>query len=218
MEPDDRQPVFVTPHSGKVLDFLSVTHKLTSQQTGGACYIFESSFEPGAGNRLHVHSREDEIGYVLTGALEIRLQDRTATLEAGGIARSRGTSRMRSAIRSRHLRGICSSPFQAVSTNGSMPWPTRTAMVCWKTRCFASSPWISGLGGWNSPPLQSSPVRFRDRSKQGDQLLRQVLGQHDRDDVREARRGSGMIEASTTLSRSTPCTRPARVDDVAAVG
>ena len=87
MEPDDPQPVFVTPHSGKVLDFLSVTHKLTSQQTGGACYIFESSFEPGAGNRLHVHSREDEIGYVLKGALEIRLQDRTAILEAGGIAR-----------------------------------------------------------------------------------------------------------------------------------
>ena len=44
-------------------------------------------FEPGAGNRLHVHSREDEIAYVLDGALEVRLRDRTAILEAGGVGR-----------------------------------------------------------------------------------------------------------------------------------
>jgi hypothetical protein len=37
-----RRPVFVQPHSGKVLEFLSVTHKLTSQQTGGAFYLVEA--------------------------------------------------------------------------------------------------------------------------------------------------------------------------------
>lgn len=83
----DEQPVFVPPHSGKVLDFLGITHKLTSRQAGGAYYIFESTFDPGTGNRLHVHRREDEIGYVLDGALEVRLRDRTEVVEAGGLAR-----------------------------------------------------------------------------------------------------------------------------------
>ena len=87
MEPDDAEPTFVPPHSGTVLDFLAVTHKLTSQHTGGAYYLFESAFEPGTGNRLHVHRREDEIGYVLEGALEVRLRDRILVLEAGGLAR-----------------------------------------------------------------------------------------------------------------------------------
>jgi mannose-6-phosphate isomerase-like protein (cupin superfamily) len=83
---DDRQPIFVRPQSGKALEFLSVTHKLTSRQTGGAYYLFESVFEPGSGNRLHVHRREDEVGYVLEGALEIRLADRSLVVEAGSIA------------------------------------------------------------------------------------------------------------------------------------
>lgn len=85
--PGDPQPVFASLHTGRVLDFLGVTHRLTSEQTGGSIYIFESAFEPGAGNRLHVHNREDEIAYVLEGALEVRLRDRTAVLEAGGVGR-----------------------------------------------------------------------------------------------------------------------------------
>lgn len=87
MKADDAQPVFTPAHSGKVLDFLAVTHKLTSEQTGGACYIFESAFEPETGNRLHVHGREDEIAYVLEGALEVRLPGQTRSLDTGGIAR-----------------------------------------------------------------------------------------------------------------------------------
>ena len=84
---DDTAPIFLPPHSGRLLDFLGVTHRLTSEQSGGSIYIFESAFEPGAGNRLHVHSREDEIAYVLEGALEVRLRDQTAVLEAGGVSR-----------------------------------------------------------------------------------------------------------------------------------
>jgi quercetin dioxygenase-like cupin family protein len=83
----DPQPVLLPSGTGRALDFLSVTHRLTSEQSGGSIYIFESSFEPGTGNRLHVHTREDEIAYVLEGALEIRLPDRTAILEAGGVGR-----------------------------------------------------------------------------------------------------------------------------------
>lgn len=87
MESDDPRPVFVPARSGRVLDFLGVTHKLTSGQTDGSIYIFETVFEPRTGNRLHVHSREDEFGYVLEGALEVRLHDQTAVLQAGGISR-----------------------------------------------------------------------------------------------------------------------------------
>jgi quercetin dioxygenase-like cupin family protein len=86
-EPDDPQPVFLPPGSGRALDVLGVTHRLTSEQSGGSIYIFESTFEPGTGNRLHVHSREDEIAYVLEGALEVRLRDRSQILEAGGVGR-----------------------------------------------------------------------------------------------------------------------------------
>ena len=86
MKSDNPQPIFVPPHSGKALEFLGVTHKLTSQQTGGAYYLFESVFDPESGNQLHVHRREDEVGYVLEGALEIRLADQTVVVEAGGVA------------------------------------------------------------------------------------------------------------------------------------
>ena len=78
--------VIVPPGTGTALDFLSVSHVLTSRDTGGGYYLFHSGFEPGAGNRLHVHRREDEVGFVLAGSLEIRLPDRTVVLEAGGAA------------------------------------------------------------------------------------------------------------------------------------
>jgi quercetin dioxygenase-like cupin family protein len=83
---NDPQPIFVPPNSGRKLEFLAVTHKLTGPQTGGAYYLFESLFEPESGNQLHVHRREDEVGYVLEGALEIRLADQTVVVEAGSVA------------------------------------------------------------------------------------------------------------------------------------
>lgn len=86
MNPTNSQPILVPPHAGKKLDFLAVTHKLTGDQTDGRLYLFESVFEPETGNRLHVHRREDEIGYVLEGVLEIRLGAQTMVVEAGGVA------------------------------------------------------------------------------------------------------------------------------------
>jgi mannose-6-phosphate isomerase-like protein (cupin superfamily) len=80
------QPIFVPPTSGETLDFIGVRHKVTGQQTDGAYYLFESAFGPGDGNRLHIHHREDEVGYVLEGALEIRLADRTVVVETGSVA------------------------------------------------------------------------------------------------------------------------------------
>jgi quercetin dioxygenase-like cupin family protein len=83
----DAEPIFVPPGAGTSLDFMAVTHKLSTRQTGGSCCVFESAFEPGVGNRLHRHQREDEIGYVLDGALEVRLGQATRILETGGPAR-----------------------------------------------------------------------------------------------------------------------------------
>lgn len=86
MRSDDPQPIFVPQHSGKKLEFRAVTHKLTGQQTGGTYYLFETVFGPETGNRLHVHRREDEVAYVLEGALEIRLADQTVVVETGNVA------------------------------------------------------------------------------------------------------------------------------------
>jgi quercetin dioxygenase-like cupin family protein len=80
------QPIVVPPDSGKVLKFLGVTHKLTPQQTNSGYYLFEFEFDPESGNSLHAHSYEDEVVYVLEGAIEIRLADRKLQAVAGGVA------------------------------------------------------------------------------------------------------------------------------------
>jgi quercetin dioxygenase-like cupin family protein len=80
------QPIVVPADSGKVLKFLGVTHKLTPQQTNSGYYLFEFKFDPESGNRLHVHSYEDEVVYVLEGAIEIRLRDQKLQAVTGGMA------------------------------------------------------------------------------------------------------------------------------------
>lgn len=65
---------------------LCVRQKLTEQHTGGAIYFFDSEFGPGDGNKLHVHRYEDEIAYVLTGALAVRLGDQELEMTAEKIA------------------------------------------------------------------------------------------------------------------------------------
>ena len=86
MNPDHPQPIVVPLASGKVLEFLGVTHKLTHQHTGGAYYLFEFEFDPESGNRLHVHQHEDEVVHVLEGEIEIRLGDQTLRASTGGVA------------------------------------------------------------------------------------------------------------------------------------
>lgn len=80
------QPILVPPNSGKVLEFIGITHKLTPQQTGSGYYLFEFEFEPESGNSLHVHQREDEVVYVIEGAIEIRIADQKLQAVTGGIA------------------------------------------------------------------------------------------------------------------------------------
>ena len=45
------EPVIVPPGTGTALDFLSVSHVLTSRDTGGGHYLFQSEVEPRAGHR-----------------------------------------------------------------------------------------------------------------------------------------------------------------------
>ena len=86
MKSDNLQHLAVPPEVGRMLEFVGVRHKLVAEQTGGAIYLFESQFGPGDGNTLHVHHHEDELGYVLDGALAIRLGDSDLEVGAGGIA------------------------------------------------------------------------------------------------------------------------------------
>jgi|RhiMetdeSRZDD1v2_1073273.scaffolds.fasta_scaffold02314_9 mannose-6-phosphate isomerase-like protein (cupin superfamily) len=79
------QPVAVLPGAGRTLQFLGVTHKLTSEQTGGAFYVCEAVFGPESGSPLHVHHYEDEIIQVLDGAIDIRLDNEKLHAPAGGI-------------------------------------------------------------------------------------------------------------------------------------
>ena len=80
-----QQPIAVQPDSGKELRALGITHKLTSAQTGGAYYLCEAIFGPESGSPLHIHHKEDEVIYVLEGAIEIRLDKDRLHLPAGGI-------------------------------------------------------------------------------------------------------------------------------------
>jgi mannose-6-phosphate isomerase-like protein (cupin superfamily) len=86
MQPDIPKPFVVPPCSGKVLKLVGVTHKLVSQQTGGGYYLFEAEFDPESGNRLHVHTYEGEVVYVLQGAIQIRLGDGELGASEGGVA------------------------------------------------------------------------------------------------------------------------------------
>ena len=80
------QPIVVPPDSGKVLKLLGVTHKLISQQTNSGYYLFEFEFDHESGNSIHVHRYEDELVYVLEGAIEIRLDTQKLRAVTGGVA------------------------------------------------------------------------------------------------------------------------------------
>lgn len=86
MQPNISQPFVVPPNSGRVLKLIGITHKLISQQTGGGYYLFESEFDPESGNRLHVHTYEDEVVCVVQGAIQIRVGDGRLDAGAGGVA------------------------------------------------------------------------------------------------------------------------------------
>jgi quercetin dioxygenase-like cupin family protein len=62
-----------------------VTHKIPSQQTGGAYALFEVATQPGAGPPPHIHHREDEAFYVLEGECEFLVEGGTMRVRAGSL-------------------------------------------------------------------------------------------------------------------------------------
>jgi mannose-6-phosphate isomerase-like protein (cupin superfamily) len=80
-----QKPIVVLPGSGKIPQFLGVTHKLTGAQIGGAYYLCEAEFAPERGSPLHIHHYEDEVIYILEGAIDIRLDNEKLHAPAGGL-------------------------------------------------------------------------------------------------------------------------------------
>ena len=59
------------------------TIKATAETTNGAFGFIEASVPPGGGPAPHVHSREDEAFYLLSGELEMRDGDEAFTAKSG---------------------------------------------------------------------------------------------------------------------------------------
>ena len=58
--------------------------KVSSEDSGGACTIFEMNALPRSGPFLHVHHREDEWYYVLSGEFLFRAAEQEYKLSTGG--------------------------------------------------------------------------------------------------------------------------------------
>jgi mannose-6-phosphate isomerase-like protein (cupin superfamily) len=56
---------------------------LYGEDTGGAFSLAFATVEPGGGPPKHVHEREDETYVVLSGSVEVTIDDRVETLGAG---------------------------------------------------------------------------------------------------------------------------------------
>src|SRR2546425_301642 len=79
---------FVSPDEGKKCNVFAdtITIKVPSEMTKGAYSISEDVTPPGQGAPPHMHTREDEIFYVLEGEFEFRCGDRVFRGTKGAMA------------------------------------------------------------------------------------------------------------------------------------
>lgn len=85
----------VLPGAGNQMNELGHTavEKISSADTGGAYYAFEVISPPGLGIPPHVHSREDEVIYVIEGDYEIFLSGKVFRAGPGSVLNfARGTA------------------------------------------------------------------------------------------------------------------------------
>lgn len=81
-------PVLTDAATGHAFTMLGTTMRLiaTAVSTGGRYTVFEQVTPPGWGPPRHIHSREDEIIYVLEGTYELHVGDERRTVSAGACA------------------------------------------------------------------------------------------------------------------------------------
>jgi quercetin dioxygenase-like cupin family protein len=80
------EPFVRAPAAGSTVNVLGVTHiyKATAAETGGSFSLWEAVFPPGKGAPPHIHTREDEAFYVLSGELTIEFEGASHRVASGG--------------------------------------------------------------------------------------------------------------------------------------
>ncbi len=78
-------PKYVAPETGRKLNVLgeTVVVILRSEDTDGTHGVITEDSTPGGGPPLHVHTREDEFFYVISGEYEFQVGDKTFRAPAG---------------------------------------------------------------------------------------------------------------------------------------
>jgi len=81
-------PFIVPPAGGPIHNVLGAPYRflLTSDATGGAFALIESTAPALSGVPLHLHNREDETFFVLEGKMEVQTEGRTLLLEKNSSA------------------------------------------------------------------------------------------------------------------------------------
>jgi quercetin dioxygenase-like cupin family protein len=81
-------PILTDAGSGNTFTMLGTTMRLIASAagTGGRYTVIEQVTPPGWGPPRHIHSREDEIFYVLGGTYELHVDDEHRIISAGASA------------------------------------------------------------------------------------------------------------------------------------
>jgi mannose-6-phosphate isomerase-like protein (cupin superfamily) len=81
-------PILTDPGNGPSFTMLGTTMRLiaTAATTGGRFTVGEQVTPAGWGPPRHIHSREDEIFYIIEGTYELRVGDERRTVSAGACA------------------------------------------------------------------------------------------------------------------------------------
>lgn len=82
------QPILTDSGDGQTFNMLGTTMRLlaTAAGTGGRFTVFEQITPAGWGPPRHIHSREDEIFYILNGTYELHVGDERKTVCSGASA------------------------------------------------------------------------------------------------------------------------------------
>lgn len=81
------QPIFTSDKNRPILEVLGdrYTVLLSAEETGGAYSLFAFNVPKGHGSPPHVHSREDESFYVLSGEVDFTIDGKKTRAVAGDV-------------------------------------------------------------------------------------------------------------------------------------